>query len=577
MIGSGTTLAQQSSMSAAFVIPPNHVDDVGCLVMSFTRIGHGCTLGILANMQAGGHLKDDESLRPYGTMSQPNAVIEGDMSDEYPHFYPEHAMSEDASDSVALVAAVFHSFCLVISALLAITLFGAFVPATAIIQTLTDASIFYQVCMVSIGMLFYRVIFSAIAARTLMYGVITFKRLVLGPLTPGRNLKSDATTLFNYSLFRRMSTMPMVNINSAVRSLGLKIANQGVAEGIFAQAAISIVEFDAITIGEAFTPGGYAIFQCVDANGIVHGVKIGTLVSAGHNVFFPGCSIGDGCQLGNETPIALNKAIPPFHNVQGDGLFKMPKAELPSLNVAQIQLAQKIATYVIGGVQGPLKMAELSFMNAIVYWLFVVLSFNIGGLGLVVFSLPAAVVVRLLLLVAWMQYKIKSTRYKEIVKGGTSIQMGSELYHRYSEGTSAIGAVSFASQFLIGTPWNTLLWKVAGVDIHPEALILIPLPVEFNLLTLGNVCIGRSSKVTTHYVKGGRLFFENVPVEDGAWVQESTRVLVAGRIGRQSRILPGTVTLPGEQIMAKQIWGGIPGAPVGTVLAPVVRKRNISL
>jgi hypothetical protein len=101
MIGSDTTLAQQSSMSAAFVIPPNHADDVGCLVMSFTRIGHGCTLGILANMQAGGHLKDDESLRPYGTMSQSNAVIEGDMSDEYPHFYPERAMSEGVSDSVA--------------------------------------------------------------------------------------------------------------------------------------------------------------------------------------------------------------------------------------------------------------------------------------------------------------------------------------------------------------------------------------------------------------------------------------------------------------------------------------------
>ena len=579
MIGSDTTLAQQSSMSAAFVIPPNHADDVGCLVMSFTRIGHGCTLGILANMQAGGHLKDDESLRPYGTMSQSNAVIEGNMSDEYPHFYPERAMSEGVSDSVALVAAVFHSFCLVISALLAIMLFSTFIPASAIIQAITGASILYQICIMIIGMLFYRVIFSVIVAKTLLYGVILFKRLILGPLSPGRNLKSDAPTLFKYSLFRRMSTMPLVNVNSAVRSLGLKLANQGVAEGIFAQAAISMVEFDAITIGEAFTPGGYAIFQCVDASGTVRRVEIGTLVSVGHNVFFPGCTIGDGCQLGNETPIASNKVIPSFHNVQGDGLFKMPKAELPSLdlNMPEILLAQKIAAYTIGALQGHLKITEVSFMNAIIYWIFTVLSFNIGGISLLVLSLPAAVVIRLGVLVAWMQYKLKATRYREVVQGGSSVQLGSEPHLRYSEGTSAIGAVSFASQFLIGTPWNTLLWQVAGVDIQPEALLFTPLPAEFNLITLGNAYIGWSSKVTTHYVKGGQLFFENVHVEDGAWVQENTRVLVAGRVGCQARILPGTTTLPGEQIMAKQIWGGIPGAPVATVLEPVVRKKTIRL
>jgi hypothetical protein len=29
--------------------------------------------------------------------------------------------------------------------------------------------------------------------------------------------------------------------------------------------------------------------------------------------------------------------------------------------------------------------------------------------------------------------------------------------------------------------------------------------------------------------------------------------------------------------MAKQIWGGIPGAPVATVLEPVVRKKTIRL
>jgi len=97
---------------------------------------------------------------------------------------------------------------------------------------------------------------------------------------------------------------------------------------------------------------------------------------------------------------------------------------------------------------------------------------------------------------------------------------------------------------------------------------------EFHLLELGRCWLDWNAKVTTHYVKDGRFFFEAVTVDEGAWLQAHTRVMVPERFEGNSRVLPGSMVLPRESISSGQVWGDIPAAPVATVLAPNVRVRS---
>ena len=102
-----------------------------------------------------------------------------------------------------------------------------------------------------------------------------------------------------------------------------------------------------------------------------------------------------------------------------------------------------------------------------------------------------------------------------------------------------------------------------GTRIDSGALLFFPVAPEFHLLDIGRAHIDWMSKVTGHYVKDGKYRFEEVRVEDGAWVQAYTRILVPRIIEGGSRVLPGSMILPGERIERGSIWGGIPAAPLG--------------
>jgi len=47
------------------------------------------------------------------------------------------------------------------------------------------------------------------------------------------------------------------------------------------------------------------------------------------------------------------------------------------------------------------------------------------------------------------------------------------------------------------------------------------------------------------------------------WIQLSSRIMPATVMKRESRVLPGTLVLPGDTIEEGMVWGGLPAEPIG--------------
>jgi len=126
---------------------------------------------------------------------------------------------------------------------------------------------------------------------------------------------------------------------------------------------------------------------------------------------------------------------------------------------------------------------------------------------------------------------------------------------------------------LLGTPWYTKAAQFIGYNIHSESIMFVPLAQEFHLIIFNKIWIDWNAKLVAHWFKDGQYNLSSVVTKDGAWLQANTRVLAAKIVEENVRILPGATSLPNEQFLKGQIWGGIPATPVGTVLQPNVRER----
>jgi len=78
----------------------------------------------------------------------------------------------------------------------------------------------------------------------------------------------------------------------------------------------NIIEFDAVKVGASSSAGGSVYFRCVDAEGVIHPVEICRGVNVGHSVFYGGAQVQDHSQIGNETPVPLQKQVPSNYQLQ---------------------------------------------------------------------------------------------------------------------------------------------------------------------------------------------------------------------------------------------------------------------
>lgn len=131
----------------------------------------------------------------------------------------------------------------------------------------------------------------------------------MGSLAPGVDLLDNQTVLYNYCVYKRLLAMPFFNYWACAYPLGLNAhPSTGVKDGIS--------EFEAVTIGKNGASGGITYFRCVDADGVIKPVKIGDTVSIGNSMFFPGATVEEGVQIGNETAVAADVTVKSMQQLQ---------------------------------------------------------------------------------------------------------------------------------------------------------------------------------------------------------------------------------------------------------------------
>mmetsp|Transcript_10388 Transcript_10388/g.20513 ORF Transcript_10388/g.20513 Transcript_10388/m.20513 type:complete len:128 (+) Transcript_10388:635-1018(+) len=82
----------------------------------------------------------------------------------------------------------------------------------------------------------------------------------------------------------------------------------------------------------------------------------------------------------------------------------------------------------------------------------------------------------------------------------------------------------------------------------------------------GDVILESDAKIATHYIQSGEFYNKPLKVGSGSWFQTRCRVLGAKSIGTASRILPGSMVMPNEEIQDSLIWGGVPATPLSSAV-----------
>lgn len=206
----------------------------------------------------------------------------------------------------------------------------------------------------------------------------------------------------------------------------------------------------------------------------------------------------------------------------------------------------------------------------------VVINAQTVGVCTLLLSLPLAYLCYMCGSIAWTRFVFWYVKYQEIIQAGGSCSM---VDPAFGAGITAYDNTNADVDVFKGTPWYIIIAQLIGLNIHSEAIVFAPLSgmLEIHLIHVGKCLLDWDVKVVPHYVKNGRFYFDTTSVDDGAWVQAQCRVMIPDKLHNNSRILPASMVLPHERIMEGTIWGGIPAAPVASVLPPSVRQRYAEL
>jgi amino acid adenylation domain-containing protein len=547
-----STLGEGASVKGSFIVPAGVLGKQAALVLSPSRIGISCDIGLAANVQAGGHIFSGHSLKPYGTLSQSTDVLDTEkMKELYPHFYPEAFLKPGFVFCATLIQwLILYLCCLPVSVVCisAAKLVMYFMQIPDISDSVISLSTF-----ILMEILLIKWVANLCMPKLVNAVVIYYKRTFMGPLRPGRNLVTDSLDCLAYCIYRKLMDIPYFNYYATAVPLGLNIdKSTGIKDGIY--------EHDAVTIQARGTSGGKTYFRTVNTTGTIMGIQIGEEVSCGNCAFFPGSKVGDRSQVGNETSLPCKKVIPMDVQVQADRIIELGSAmqrngrkETPPPFSISSQIALKKET--------PWNIA---------YWILI----HIPTLSLVPLLasyhcslvIPGMIMSSALHFVtnaAWIRLRLVHLRFKDIVKDGESLCNSPECHAAYLQAAFGIFGLSDFLWPVIGTPiYNYILRYVMGLEVHPNAIIHTAIMIEAHLWKIGNAVLDYATMVVPHYMKSGSYWFHDVNVPDGAWIGANCRILVPSSMESDSRVLPGTTILPRECISRGTVWSGIPGAPV---------------
>lgn len=580
-IGAGSCIYSDASVTGAFVAPASYFGSRPVLVLSKVDIGEHCHIGHSAVVSPGSKIPARHSLKPHASRAHPgDAPRDGPLSD-YPQFVAEERFGPISSlcggltnhflESLADVPIV--ALCLfIIYSILGDSILDSPSGATIAWRLVAFSTLFTGLhgwLDPSIGLLLHLVL------------VFAWKWIFVGRLKPGVDITRNYYSLFTYSVFRRMIESPKwqhiqllltgTNLMAKVyRGLGAKVGDHVFIGGL------SIVEFDALEVGARACSGSDSWAFAADDDGIVRKIVIKEEATIGNSsVLYPGCDIGIRSVVGNDTAICKGRALGNHVRAQGvldysvltpeEGLSQMEKCsiELPFIvsksesrvDATKLPWWHNIATIVALLILGPVApvlmwlplAAAASALKESYWWLIPIAYIVMVAVG----SLLAVVYLRILLECSGVKRRWE--------QGQVSVfHIPSLIVHTYFDIASA------SMDVFHGTPFAAFIYRILGFKVGKGAILLGPQPLESSLIRIGQGSVVESgATIDGHYMEYQKFIYHKVEIGENCWIQEGARIMPFTQMKDSSRVMPGSMVLPGDTLDENSIWCGIPAEPIG--------------
>jgi len=410
-------------------------------------------------------------------------------------------------------------------------------------------------------------------------GTLLYKRIILGKVGPGVNLRKNQWMLFRFALYRRLKELPgdqmFLNLlgDTAIGRFGMRFSGITAGDDVFAT-GLSCMTPDALVLGDFMCSGGQSVASCVDKDGIVHPITLGMGVTLGnHTMLFPGSSVGVGCILGSNTYTKAGQQVPANTRLQGNVVYQVdPSADLEALagaaETTAVQGKVSIRCTRVGWnefyTDSVETICKLLFFNSnvdvqwgIILLVVMVMLYQFGYVSLLIYFavLPVATAAAIL----WLRV----LSYVLLVRRGWKQGSASVWTLRAKMSSGVIGPMTEALvKPFMGTPFAQLILRGMGAKIGKGTVILGGVPTETALMEVGDYAVlDHECETSGHYLTNQKFTYIPIKIGAGAWVGSNARVQAGAALDERSRLLPGSNVLPGETIATGSVWAGIPAAP----------------
>lgn len=620
-IGENVVIEEEVHVSSSIVSPPGLISSkVPSLTLSTILVGDNSKLLRKCVVQAGARIPQNTILRPYGTNYSVGSVLRSN-DPKYDKFDVELHMSSPTYILARLTITLLNIISYYPGCMLAysVAAWSYSIKPTDFLYWLyylsvngppPGADVTVRFIMLPIVLIVFGLFILAFCTIFSQYGtILIWKTIMMGKFSKGRHLKSQKE-FFSYLVLKELWRMPFWIIfernmhslfftNPMYRLLGCDVGVDCIICGI--------LEPEAISLGHKSDAGGISGFQTVDKDGVVCPIKIGDGASYGHSTFYPGCTVGAFSIVGNETDVPANSTVEQGYNLQGDLLFpggvlqnystssmdtdaeKMDPSEDDSLQ--NVLKTPKFDIFAPDALNVTPKLIMTSILRSIrtvfLFLLFECLNLLVafGPLSIVFTTLyrelhwtyewsiaesifgAATTVLPCMLLSAflcaiWLRVQVIILRGNKIWrKEKVPVNnLSSRLL------MSAIFRCLIILDSLRGTRIYTYLLRLSGWKIGKKSIIFGVPNVEIPLMEAGDVILESDAKIATHYIQSGEFYNKPLKVGSGSWFQTRCRVLGAKSVGAASRILPGSMVMPNEEIQDSLIWGGVPATPLSSAV-----------
>jgi amino acid adenylation domain-containing protein len=592
-IGEGACIYSDASVTGAFVAPASYLGKRPVLVLSKVDIGEHCHIGHSSVVSPGSRIPARHNLKPHASRAHPgDAPRNGPLSD-YPQFIAEERFGPVSSlfggitnhflESLADVPIV--ALCLfIIYRIVGDTILDSASGTTIAWRFVVFSALFTGLhgwLDPSLGLFLHLIL------------VFAWKWLFVGRLLPGVNITRNYYSLFTYSVFRRMIESPKwqkiqilltgTNLMAKVyRGLGAKVGEHVFIGGL------SIVEFDALEVGTLACSGSDSWAFAANDDGIVEKITIKEEATIGNSsVLYPGCDIGNRSVVGNDTAICKGRALGDHVRAQGGLDYSVLSREddvsqiengigLPFIvsksesRVDATKLpwwhngATVLALLILGPVAPVLLWLPLAAVASALknqYWWLIPIAYVVM---VAVGSLLAVMYLRILLECSGVK--------KRWEQGQVSVfHIPSLIIHTYFDIASA------SMDVFQGTPFAALIYRILGFKVGKGAILLGPQPLESSLISIGDGTVVESgASIDGHYMEYQKFIYHKVAIGDNCWIQEGARIMPFTEMKDSSRVMPGSMVLPGDTLDENSIWCGIPAEPIGKRQESAKKNRKSS-